>query len=234
MVASFALAAALYAGAQAVPGLDPFVLHAVQVEGVEATAAETVLRASGLETGGSLFAVDVARVRSAVAALPWVREARVVRQLPGTLRIEVDEWQPAFLARLDQLRYVTAAGHVVLAPLDRGLDFPVITGADRAALEGEGPCREALLEWVGVHGRGLLEAEVGELHFSEVAGLTVYTADGAGIHLGWHEYEEKLRRLGRLRDHLERRRESATAVNLSYSDRIIARLTPANAGKHRP
>ncbi|MDF1555915.1 MAG: FtsQ-type POTRA domain-containing protein [Deferrisomatales bacterium] len=234
VVASLALAAALYAGSRAVPGLDPFVLHAVQVVGTEATAAEVVLQAAGIETGGSLFGVDVARVRTGVAALPWVREARVVRQLPGTLRIEVEEWQPAFLARLDQLRYLTAAGHVVVAPLDRGLDFPVITGADRAAIEGEGPCREALLEWTGLDGKGLLDTEVGELHLSPVAGLTVYTTDGTGIHLGWHEYEEKLRRLGRLNDHLGRRRESAQTVNLSYSDRIIARLTPANAGKRRP
>jgi cell division protein FtsQ len=233
-VASIALAAALCAGARAVPGWDPFVLHEVRVEGAEATTAEAVIRVAGIETGVGLFAVDVAAVRRAVSSLPWVRQTRVVRQLPGTLRIAVTEWQPAFLARLDELRYVTAEGHVVQAPLARGLDYPVITGVDRAALEGEGRPRRALLEWVELSRRDVLGAEVSEIHLSEVTGMSLYTADGVGLQLGWSGFEEKLDRLGRLRKHLKGRNQSAYVVNLSYTDRIIARLAPVNARKHRP
>jgi cell division septal protein FtsQ len=178
----------------------------------------------------------VVAVRAAVADLPWVRDARVVRQLPGTLRIEIKEWQPAFLVRLDQLRYLTAEGHLVMAALDQGLDYPVITGLDRTVLEGGGPGRDALLEWIEEDCRSFLPEEVSELHLDPDVGLTVYTAaaGGAGIHLGWSGYEEKLTRLGRLRDHLRQRGQNAYTVNLSYADRIIARLAPANAGKRRP
>lgn len=233
-VASIALAAALYAGTRAVPGFTPFLLHAVQVGGVRATDQAALLKVAAIVPGSSLFAVDVDRVRAAVATLPWVRAVRVVRQLPGTLRIEIEEHEPAFLARLDELRYVTAAGRVVLAPLDQGLDFPVITGADRAALEGPGPTREALLEWVERRSQERLASDVAELHFDPAAGLTVYTTDGAGLHLGWSEYDDKLQRLVRLRDHLADRRTRAVAVNLRYDDRIIARLAPAGAEGPRP
>lgn len=233
-VASFALAAALFAGFRAMPGFTPFLLHAVQVGGVRATDQAALLKVAAIAPGSSLFAVDVDRVRAAVAALPWVREVRVVRQLPGTLRIEVEEHQPAFLARLDELRYVTATGRVVLAPLDQGVDFPVITGADRAALEGPGPTREALLEWVELNSRASLGAEAAELHFDPAEGLTLYTTEGTGLRLGWNGYADKLQRLVRLRDHLANGRSSAYAVNLAYDDRIIARLAPAGAGGSRP
>ena len=235
-VVSIALAAVLYTGFRAAPGFDPFVLRSVRVVGAERTLPAKVIAAVGVHTGGGLFSADVAAVRSAVTDLPWVRDARVVRQLPGTLRIEVTEWQPAFLVRLDQLRYLTVEGHLVMAALDQGLDYPVITGLDRATLEGGGRGRDALRNWIEVDGRGLLDEEISELHLDPAAGLTVYTAvaGGAGIHLGWAGYEEKLRRLGRLQDHLRRRGQSAYAVNLTHADRIIARLSPANAGKRRP
>ena len=111
----------------------------------------------------------------------------------------------------------------------------MITGLTWAALEGEGSTRAALLELLALVERGLLGAEPCEIHADPAAGFSLYTPEdgGMGVHLGFHDLEEKLRRLAQLRQHLDRRGQSAYAVNLTYPGKIITRLLPSEGkGSH--
>ncbi len=228
-----ALCAALTLGYRRVPAGSPLALEDVRVEGLERTDVAAVLRAAGLGVGGSVLSVDVDRVRQAVEALPWVRRARVLRQMPSGLRIEVEEWVPRHLVRLDKLYYLTGEGHVVRTALDRGRDYAVVTGLTAAQLEAPGPLRDALLELMAALDRGELADEPGEIHVDAAQGFTLYTpADGgAGIRLGFGDFDGKFERLKRLRRHLEKRGQAAYAVNLSHDDKIIARLVSPAEGK---
>lgn len=233
-VASVVLAVSLYAGYRAAPGLSPFVLETIRVEGVERTPPGDVVEAVGLPTGSSLLGADVDGIRKRLEGLPWVSRARVMRQVPSTLRIVIDEWQPRYLVRLDRLYYLTAEGHVVRAALDQGLDYPVVTGFTWAQLEGGGTLRQALQRLLQVlEARELMDG-VSEIHADPDAGMTFYTTDGegTGIHLGFGDFDSKIETLARLRRSLERRNRFAYAVNLSYPDRIIAKLTPAGERGH--
>lgn len=227
-LASLFLAAGLWAALRAAPELSPFVVRSVRVEGAERTPATAVVEAARVARGGNLFAVDVQAVRAAVEALPWVRSARVVRTVPSTLTIAVEEWKPAFLVRLDRLYYLTAEGHVVRAPVDQGFDFPVVTGVSWADLEAPGPGRAGLLEVL----RGAEKAAPGalnEVHADPEIGYTVYAGDqpAQGIYLGRGGLGEKFQRLERLRRHLAKRGQVARTVNLAYEDKIIARVADA-------
>lgn len=226
---SVALAGVLYAGFRAGSGVHPFVLQSVRVEGAWRVSPEEVVRASGLQTGTSLLGVDVERTRRLVEALPWVRQARVVRQIPSTVTVEIKEWEPRCLVRLDRLYYLTKEGHVVQAALDQGLDYPVVTGMQWADLEGAGPLREALLRLLETLDRDPLGKELSEVHADPVEGFTVYTSahGGTGVELGLDGLDEKLRSLSRLQRHLEKRAQVAYRVDLSDQDKIVARLAPA-------
>jgi cell division septal protein FtsQ len=236
ILASAALAVALYAGVRAGSGWSPFVLQAIRVEGATRHTPDEVLRAAGLQTGLGLFQIDVSSVRRQVEGLPWVRRARVLRQIPSTLIVTVEEWEPGYLVRLDRLYYLTPEAHVVQAPLDQGLDFPVVTGLGWADLEGEGPLRTALVQLLALLDAGALPDEVSEIHVDSEEGFTVYTAEngGSGIRLGRNDLEEKFQRLGRLRRHLARRGQSAYCVNLADEDKIVARLLPTEGKGARP
>jgi cell division protein FtsQ len=55
--------------------------------------------------------VDVAKLRSQLKALPWVKDARVSIQLPHTLAIDIVEREPhAVLERADRLMLIDATG----------------------------------------------------------------------------------------------------------------------------
>lgn len=82
----------------------------VIVVGVHRLTAEQVERAAAVEAGLPLARVDLVAVRSRVAELPQVRAVAVTRSWPHTVRIAVEERQPAVA--------VPAAGGYVLVDFD--------------------------------------------------------------------------------------------------------------------
>jgi cell division protein FtsQ len=112
------LVAALFVAGGAVylvtvsPLLD---LDHVRVAGVEQLTAGDVVDASGLRTGEPLLWLDTARARASVEELAWVASAKVTRDLPGTVRIVVDEHEALAYAHAADgaLALFAADGHVV-------------------------------------------------------------------------------------------------------------------------
>jgi len=235
-VASLLLAAGLWAGLRAAPGLSPFVLESLRVEGVKRTPAGRVLEVAGIRPGLGFFQVNVQEVRRAVETLPWVRRARVLRQLPSTLTVAVEEWEPAYLVRLDRLYYLTREGRVIRAPVDQGLDYPVVTGLSWADLEAPGPRQAELLALLACLAKNLPAERVSEVHFDAGEGFTVYAGEEPpqGIFLGEGDLEEKFSRLARVRRHLEKRGQVARTLNLAYEDKIIACLATAGGEEQGP
>jgi cell division protein FtsQ len=68
-----------------------FRLAHVHVQGASVMAQGDVMRAAQLYRDQPIFAVDLARVRTSVETVGWVKEARVIRLLPDTLVIVVTE-----------------------------------------------------------------------------------------------------------------------------------------------
>lgn len=78
-------------GALRSPFLD---VDRVAVTGADHTTAAAVVEASGVRRGDALVDVDTGMVSRRVSELPWVRSARVERQWPGTVAVEVLERVP--------------------------------------------------------------------------------------------------------------------------------------------
>jgi cell division protein FtsQ len=66
----------------------------VAVTGADGARAAEVRHAAAVRTGAPLLLVDTGAVQARVEALPWVGHAHVVRDLPGTLRVEVSLRMP--------------------------------------------------------------------------------------------------------------------------------------------
>jgi cell division protein FtsQ len=102
-------------GLSRTPQLD---VDSVKVTGVVNTSADDVLTASGVRPGDQLIDVDVDGAAAAVESLPWVAEARVHRNIRGSVSIEVTERSPAALAQDDAGTPVLVDGDGrVLAPV---------------------------------------------------------------------------------------------------------------------
>jgi cell division protein FtsQ len=88
------------------------------VVGTANVSAAAVEHASGIDLGDALLTLDEAGAERRIERLPWVAEADVVRQWPGTVRITVTERQPAAVLQVKDdpavpLALVDATGRVL-------------------------------------------------------------------------------------------------------------------------
>src|SRR5690606_26740055 len=86
--------AVVSAGVLAVLGLahsPMFDVDHVVVVGAARTSPDVVAETAGIKTGDTMISVDSDEVTAAVEALPWVADASVSRDWPGTVRISVTE-----------------------------------------------------------------------------------------------------------------------------------------------
>lgn len=105
---------ATVAAARWVSRLPVFDLQGISVTGDMSHNNPVTLRANvapGLS--GTFFTVDLARVRSAFEAVPWVRKAVVRREFPNRLRVELQEQQPvAYWGAEAESRLINVQGEV--------------------------------------------------------------------------------------------------------------------------
>ncbi len=102
-----------------------FRLRTIHVEGASRLAEADILRAAQAHVGEPMLGLDLDDLRQAVRRVGWVKDARVVRLLPDTLVIAVEE-------RRQQAVWQHAGRSVVID--DRGVVIPEADPADFASL----------------------------------------------------------------------------------------------------
>ncbi|MFA6219379.1 MAG: FtsQ-type POTRA domain-containing protein [Erythrobacter sp.] len=108
-----------------------FEVRKVRVSGVVRMNEELVYERVLAEQARPMPLVDLDEVRERLLELPWVADARVSRQLPDTLKVDIVEREPhAVLARPGRLVLVDGQGHEL---------EPVSAAAARGKLLIEGP-----------------------------------------------------------------------------------------------
>lgn len=157
-----------------------------------------------IRNGTTIWGVDTRRARDGVMRHPWVRDARVRRVFPDTVRVEIEERVPSALLRAERMYLVDDRGVVFMASDGKHLDLPVISGIDRSLFERHPDIprlalRDALQIVAQLDERGVLPRDdVSEVVFSESRGFTVHTLAGSRIRFGLDGFERQVDRLQRL------------------------------------
>jgi len=108
------------------------VIEDVYITGRLETASNDIVTVLALNASDAILGVDPEGARSALEALPWVRQAAVSRELPHTLRIELVEREPiAIWQHEGAFRLVDAEGVVIdAAPPAHHRGLPLVVGPD--------------------------------------------------------------------------------------------------------
>lgn len=139
---------------------------------------------------GGFFAVDLVKVREAIAALPWVRHVEVRKRWPDRLEASVDEYAP--LARWGQGRMLSENGEIFPAPAAPIADLPGFTGPDDRAVEVMAFYSQAKPLFLG---SGL---QVQSLDLTARGSWSLALSDGTQIEVGRGEPQARLERFARL------------------------------------
>ena len=109
-----------------------FDVDRVRVTGAERTSTSAITAAADLDLDEPLVEVDLGAVEAAVEELPWVDEADVRRDWPGTIVVEVHERRPAAAgAGGDDLVLADGAGRVLATTARVPADLAVVELAAR-------------------------------------------------------------------------------------------------------
>ena len=185
---------------------DLMVIEHVEFAGLERSGQFDLRHLSELRNGTTVWSVDTEQVARAVERHPWVKHAEVALRWPGTLYIDVQEYEPIALVNYDGLYYVDATGSVIVKATSEDLNYPVLTGMG-PGLEGAHPdLPQVVLRDATWLLRRLMENEefygdsISEIHFSRERGFTVH-AKQAQLVFGAEGLERRVQRLGLLLEH---------------------------------
>ena len=225
----------LLGGYGALSSSQALAVQRAEVSGTSHLSRLQVLSAAEIGSHSNLLALPVGKIAARVAALPWVSEVSVRRQLPGTVIIRVSERRPAALALVEgRIYYLDGQLRPIAAHQRRRLpDLPVITGLSRADLAQPDEETLRLLEAA----RGLLAVlpaeqsapggNLAELHLDRVWGLSlVFNGLPPVVRVGFGDFSRRLDRLARVRADLARRGELSRArlIDLEPRGRVVVRL----------
>jgi cell division protein FtsQ len=205
-----------------------FEVREILVEGQVRAATEAVTACANVSPGENLLFLDKEEVRKDVEAHPWVRVARVVKRLPNTLLIEVEEREPAALVNNahDGVLYGLDAEGYVLPPLSAEevakSEFPVVTGiAPALSFPGnllEYPRQAPVSEVVNaVREEPALADNISEIHWDHGKGYMLYPYFGSQCLLvGKDRIRERVAMLGQTWAFLERNEIATRYVDVRF------------------
>jgi cell division protein FtsQ len=106
----------------------------IEVEGRSTTDTATILAALGAHAGTPTLAVNPARAKEQLEALPWVRSAVIERRLPGTIYVRLVERTPLAVWQHDgKQELIDRDGTVIpVSDLSRFAKLPTVVGGDQA------------------------------------------------------------------------------------------------------
>jgi cell division protein FtsQ len=224
----FVLVVLAYSTTRAVHGLthsSEFALERIEIMGAQRTAPEAIRGRLAEYVGTNLFDLDLAQIGAVILRNPWVREVKVRRVLPGTVRISLSERRPAAIALIGDVTHIVDSTGYVIGPADTGAcgKLPALVGLD--GLEDEALAAELrrgveLLRRLSQTSRQFTEG-ISELDLSNDRRITVRTVtNGPALLLDPLRVERNVRAYLALEAELQGRAGALEYVDLRWEDRI--------------
>jgi cell division protein FtsQ len=188
------------------------------VEGQQRTTDAEITAAlkAGPDTMMLGFDTDAAKAR--LEAVPWIEHAQVMRLLPSTLQVQIEERVPYAIWQTHGQTYVVDAEGVTLAPALREAypDLPLIVGD--GAPKAAPALYEALKPYGDLEQKMIAAIRVGDRRW------TLKLASGLEIMLPDDNVDEALASLTKLNEERGLLKRDIASVDLRLLDRITVRL----------
>jgi cell division protein FtsQ len=226
VLALMLLSALIATGLRWVTTSPRFAVTSIDVRGASRVPTARILATAGLAPGVNLWTVNTRAIVARIEAMPEIRRADVVRELPNRLTISVEERRPFTLVHSGRLHWMDEDGRV-LGEEARAVtpDVPVISGLSEDELASmrttPGPKARAAIQLIRalLRSGSTLTAEISEIDMSRAEGPVLYTVDGVEVRLGAEEWDERLARLEGVLAQVAT--EDVDGVDLRFKDQVV-------------
>ncbi len=221
-----------------------FAIQEVITTGAKRRAPDELASIAGIAKGQNVFTADLDRARARLIADPWVSEASLARQLPGTVFLRVVEREAGGIVATNDGSAKAAGGETyivtregtIIKRLETGdpTDLTVVTGVVLQHLldDREGAVRTirraldlaADYDHTPLASRSPLE----EVHVEANGEMTLVVGKNAvALHMGAPPYRRKLEQAIRVIAELDRRGAKPDSImldNEARPDRVVVRM----------
>ena len=221
-----------------------FAVSEIITTGAKRRTPDELATVAGIGKGQNVFTTDLDRARVRLLADPWVSEASLARQLPGTIFLRVVEREAGGIIATNDGTAKAAGGETYLVTREGAIikrletgdptDLTIVTGVVLQQLvdDREGATRTvrraldlaADFEHSPLAQRSPLE----EVHVETNGEMTLVIGKSAiSLHMGGPPYRRKLEQAVRVVAELDRRGAKADAImldNETRPDRVVVRM----------
>ena len=214
-----------------------FQVNTFEIQGNENYSEDAIMIASGIEMGDSILLVDKGEVASRIITkLPYVQQAKVSRQLPGTVVIEVTEGRAvaSVKSEYDEYWFIDKTGKLMeqvsedragSVTLLEGLSALLPVAGDQIRLNEEGRQRlDTALNLLEQLKRYEMSDAIVRIDLTELYDIKMYYTDRFEIQLGsTDELDYKIKYLAYA---LESLTDKSGLIDLTFDQDRIARFLP--------
>ncbi len=221
-----------------------FAVNEIVTTGAKRRSADDLATTAGIAKGQNIFTVDLDRARGLLTADPWVTDATLARQLPGTIFLRVVEREAAGIVATNDGTPSAAGGETYLVTREGAIikrleafdptDLPVVTGVVLQQLvdDREGATRtiRRALDLASEYDHSPLarRSALEEVHVEPNGEMTLVIGKNAVmLHVGAPPYRRKLEQAVRVVAELDRRGAKADSImldNEARPDRVVVRM----------
>ena len=232
LVIAFALVFfGMYRGVELALSAEALTVTRITVRGNERLSRGEVLALLEGLRGASMVTADLEQWRRKLLASPWVSDAALRRELPGTLAVLVSERQPMAIGRIrDVLYLIDQEGMIIdeFGPNYAEFDLPIVDGlASRrtgATLVDDSRAALAARLLGDLQRRPDLAARLSQIDVSDIRdAVVVLKDDTALVHIGDERFAERVQSYVDLVPALRERVPEIDYVDLRFGERVYVR-----------
>ena len=208
-----------------------FSIREIVISGNQKAQKEEILYLSGLEPGENIFSFSLSGVKKSIEYHPWVKSARIRKELPDRVVIEIKEEEPVAIICLGELYYLNPELKIFkkLIPED-SLEYPIFTGISYQQLKDPSlPFQEWVRKgveiWEIAQKSALISTkEISEFHLHPEIGMSLVLESGPEVLLGGKNLVERFKKLLEIKLELGRDFYLLNKLDLSNPERVVARF----------
>ena len=220
-----------------------FAVSEIVTTGAKHRSPDELASIAGIAKGQNVFTTDLDRARARLLADPWISEANLARQLPGTVFVRVVEREAGGIvatndgtAKSGGETYLVTREGAIIKRVEPGdpTDLTIITGIQLQQMvddrEGAQRTVRRALDLAGDFERSPLaqRSPLEEVHVETNGEMTlVIGKNGIALHMGAAPYRRKLEQAVRVVAELDRRGAKPDAImldNEARPDRVVVRM----------
>jgi cell division protein FtsQ len=209
-----------------------FTTQKIAVDGQMRLSPRQVQNQALVHEGINLLSINLTTSRKRLLAHPWIKQARVRRELPDRIRISIEEHQPLAIIDLGRHFLINTDGEIFKAHTDKDpQDLPLITGLNLSQLNLPGDPKSEPFEAVmtvlklgQAPGSVLPNHAIRRIQVDTNTGLTLFAFDQLkAIDIGYDDYPAKFGRLRNVMYYLRRNEAIADFVwiDLNNLKRVV-------------